>query len=231
MKFAIADPDPAAAELLSYAAQRRGHQAVCLAAAEKLFDRLPFEPSVIVAAVEATSAADLKIIERIRREFGDAVLFVSMERPREPIPSLALKAGAAEVLRTPYNPLEVVLRAENWAASRGGPAVASDTLKIGDLEIALDRYTATKNGKVLVFTKLELRLVYCLAQHYPHLAPLERLLAFGWDSLGDPDAALIKTHISHIRKKLRDAGGQEFDIVSRQTVGYVLQISEERAAL
>lgn len=225
MRLAIAEPDPVVADLLAFAAQRRGHQAVQLSALEKLFDRLPFEPGVIVASLDGAGDAGVPFIKRIREQFPDAALYATIEKPREPLPSLVLKAGASDVIRSPYNPHELILRAESWLASRGTAAASTESLTLADLEIALDRHTAYKNGKLLVLTKLELRLLYCLCEHSPHLAPLERLLTFGWDTLGDPDAALIKTHISHIRKKLREAGGQDFDIISRQTVGYVLQLA------
>lgn len=229
MRVAISEPDSAVADLLAFAAQRRGHQAVCVSPGEKLFDRLPFEPSVIVAGLDGPRETGVRFVGRVRERFPDAALYVTVEKPREPLPTLFLTAGASDVIRSPYNPHELILRAESWLASRGSAAASTESLKLADLEIALDRHTAHKNGNLLVLTKLELRLLYCLCEHFPHLAPLERLLTFGWDTLGDPDAALIKTHISHIRKKLREAGGEPFEITSRQTVGYVLQLKHEPA--
>lgn len=223
MRVVIADPDAPRRELLSFAAGRRGHQAFSVAKPQQLFDRLPFEPSVVVVALGGNEG-DLDLVRRIRQEFSDTAFYVTLEKPREPVPTRLLEAGATDTVRAPYNPNELVLRAEGWLASKGSAAAVSDVLRLADLEIALDRYTARKNGRAVTLTKLELRLLYCLCEHYPHLAPLERLLTFGWDTLGDPDAALIKTHISHIRKKLREAGGTLLEITSRQTIGYVLSI-------
>ena len=217
MRLAIAEADAVTADLLAFSAQRRGHQATCVAGIEKLFDRLPFEPAIVVASLEQGGQAAIAAVVRLRGQFPDAGIFVTVEKPREPLPMEMIRAGATDVIRVPYNPNELLLRAEAWLAVRGSAAAVAESLKLGDLEIALDRYSASKNGKLLTLTKLELRLLYCLAEHHPHMAPLERLLTFGWDTLGDPDAALIKTHISHIRKKLRDAGGEPFEIISRQT--------------
>ena len=63
-------------------------------------------------------------------------------------------------------------------------------------------------------------------QHHGRVSPTERLLSFGWDSLEPPDASLLKTHISHLRKKLSDAGGRRFEIRSRHSLGYTLQLVE-----
>lgn len=223
MKLAIVSDDAVAAGVLAFAAERRGHQTVCLDRTGQLFERLPFEPSLIVVSVNGRETPPLIEFGRVRSTFPNAALFVTVEKPRQPMPLEMLNAGAHEVIAAPYNQNELVVRAESWVTAHAGVAAVADALILSDLEVALERYHATKNGTLLQLTKLELRLLYCLCEHHPHVAPLERLLTFGWDTLGDPDAALLKTHISHIRKKLADAGGVPFEILSRQTVGYVLR--------
>jgi DNA-binding response OmpR family regulator len=223
MRLAIAEPDPVTADVLAFAAQKRGHQTVRVATLSGLVGRLPFEPSAAIASVRGADEATVDQIARVREEYPHLFLMLALERPREPEPMRLLQAGASEVVRSPYNPYELMLKAETALASRGRSAV-DDAVRLGDIEIALERYAASKNGINLNLTKLELRLLYCLCEHYPHLAPLDRLLVFGWDTMDDPDAALIKTHISHIRKKLQEAGGIPVEIHSRQTLGYVLSL-------
>jgi len=225
MKIAIADSDAVAGDVLAFAAQRRGHQSITVSSVAELLGRLPFEPNVVVLGGTIGEQAN-ELTARIKGAFPDVALMVTLEKPKEPLPSLLLSSGVNEVIRAPYNPTELVVRAENIIAARRTDGAVDDVLRMADLELALERYTAVKNGVRLNLTKLELRLLYCLCEHSPHLTPTERLLTFGWDTLGDPDAALIKTHISHIRKKLRDAGGVEFEILSRQTLGYTLLIPE-----
>jgi DNA-binding response OmpR family regulator len=224
MRLAIADAELATGDLLSYAARRRGHQVACVSDVERLFERLPFEPSAVVVALDALDPDAPKLAGRVRQRFAEQVFVVTMERPRETVTRAILSAGADDVVRTPYNPVELVLKVES-ALSRRASAPATEGLRVGDLEIVLDNYWAVKNGTKLDLTKLELRLLYCLCSHYPNLTPIERLLVFGWDGAGDPDAVLVKTHISHIRTKLARAGGARFEIVSRQTLGYVLTVA------
>jgi DNA-binding response OmpR family regulator len=223
LRIAIAEPDPTAADLLVFVAQRRGHQSAAVPEPKRLLERLPFDPAAVIASLGALSAEAVALVAQIRERFPEAVIMVLADRSTE-LPALsALKAGANDVLRGRFDPHELLFRTELWAAARARPAARAGGIRIGDLEIDLDVYAATKNGRPLTLTKLERRLLYCLCQHYPNIAPIDRLLVFGWESTDDPDNALLKTHISHIRRKLRDAGGVPFEIVSQQTIGYAIR--------
>lgn len=230
MRLAVVDSQPIAGEVLSFAARRRGHQVICLADESRLFDRLPFEPAALIIAVEAEGSDCSRTITRVREYFPSALLILTAEKPSDSFATCALRAGADDVVRVPYHPAEVILKAEA-AIARQDRAGGSNAIEIADLVVDLDRYIAVKAGNDLPLTKLELRLLYCLCEHSPHLAPLERLLTFGWDGGADPEPSLVKTHMSHLRKKLSRAGGTPVEISSRQTLGYTIAFQEVEAGL
>ena len=99
MRIAIYDPDRTATDVLAHAAQRRGHQTVAVSSMDEFFGRLPFEPSALIVTLEAEDAMVPPVVGRIRSAFPQAGLFVTLERPREPLPSRLLAAGVAEVVR------------------------------------------------------------------------------------------------------------------------------------
>ena len=228
MRIAIAESEPVAADLLVFAAQRRGHQPVCVPNVKRLFERLPFEPVVSVLSFPDLDDGDVGDIERVAATFPHMGIFVITERTARLAPIVALRAGAHDVVHSPYNPFEVLVRAERWISSRGTLTPVSNGILLADLEVDLDAYTAIKNSVPLQLTKLERRLLYCLCQHHPNVATIDRLLAFGWEALDDPDAGLLKTHVSHIRRKLRDAGGAPVEIVSHQSVGYAMRVRQSQ---
>lgn len=231
MHIVIADPDAKASDLLAYAATRRGHHAIAMDDAGRLLDPLPLPPAVAVVAIDDFGPDDFAVVRRLRERYPGVVVLATTERRGRVTSMEALEAGVHDVVQEPYHPRELILRAESWVESRGTEAPTSRAVTLADLTIDLDRYSAMKNNVELTLTRLELRLLYCLCEHHPHVAAIERLLAFGWDEDEEPDPSLLKTHMSHIRSKLRNAGGIDLEIRSRQMIGYAIHLAEAKEAV
>ncbi len=226
MELAIANGNETDADVLSYAASKRGHNVVAVSSTGRLLGNLPFTPSTVIISMPKLDEQAIAGLRKVHERFPDATMLAVYEHAAVPARTAALESGAHDLLSAPLDPVELIRRAEAWQTARGSSAPRSNALTLEDLEVDLHKYAVKKNGANVVLTRLELRLLYCLCEHYPNLAPSERLLTFGWEGMDEPDASLIKTHISHIRKKLGEAGGTPLDIRSRQGVGYVLSLRE-----
>lgn len=222
LRLAIAIDDEMETDVLRFVAQKRGHQVVCLEKVDELFRTLPFEPNGTIFRVNGADPRTLSTVQSLRERFPQLAMLLTAERLKEPAPRVLIEAGADEIAKAPYNPTQVVMGLERLAARPGQGAMSGGELSVADLRVDLQRFRAEKNGQSLVLTKLELRLLNCLVEHHPHLTPMDRLLSFGWEDMHEPDPALVKTHISHLRRKMEQAGGASMNIVSRQGVGYTL---------
>lgn len=224
MHIAIVESDEVMAHILAFVARRRGHKPFVAHSIAELPERLPFSPAVSIVALDRVDEDSLASVEPLRERYPESLIMLTTDYAPDPLPLFALRAGFRDVIKKPLHPHEVILRAELQAESTGGTNGASDAIRVGDLEVDLGHYTALKNSQELQLTKLELRLLFCLMEHEGRVSPTDRLLSFGWDSLEVPDASLLKTHISHLRKKLREAGGDPVEIRARHSLGYTLRL-------
>ncbi|MGH7753531.1 MAG: hypothetical protein ACREN5_12010, partial [Gemmatimonadales bacterium] len=144
MHLAIIDIDPVSSYVLAYAAQRRGHQVMCVGAADRLSTNLPFQPSVVVVALDRVGEAGTRSVAAVRDSLPEAAIIVTSEGQVRTGLAAALEAGASDFASSPYNPHDLVLQAEKWDALVARAAEYEGALQVGDLAVDLNRYTAIK---------------------------------------------------------------------------------------
>lgn len=229
MRILIVESDSLAAHVLGVAARRKGHKTFEASAWSEVSETLPFEPTACVYGVDRLTPRAVERVTNFATSVRGLATIVVAEQIPDSAALNALRAGVGDVVRKPYNPFELIERLERLRESSAAERDI-EVCTLGDLTVDLSHYSARKNGRELRLTKLELRLLFCLLANADGLAPTERLLTFGWDDMEPPEPALLKTHVSHLRAKLREAGGDQFEITSRHSLGYSISLATAEAA-
>ncbi len=229
MQIAVTDSsDDLFAYLLVAVARRRGHSAKQVEDLNEVRQVFASPPAAVVVGVDHLDGGAVDQVRWAREAYPEALVYLVAEDASARATISALEAGANDILMKPILPREVVVRAELALPARQASDKPSGAIRVGDIEVDLDQVRAVKAEHELMLTRMELRLLYCLLQHHGRVAPTERLMAFGWDS-EDLATSSLKTHISHLRQKLREAGGMPVRIRARQMLGYVLEMAEVAA--
>jgi DNA-binding response OmpR family regulator len=223
MRLAVIDSRRLVGELVGVVAKRRGWAFALAQGVDNIKGDLPFAPSVLVLVANDESGVEAAV-RTLRQNFPREPILVLSEDRLPPNKTALIRAGAADVLGAPADPVEIAARVEAYAETAAALQSDDDHPKrtLADLEVDLGRYRAVKNSKLLKLTALELRILYCLLANYPKVAPMERFVLFGWTNADEADVSLVRTHICHIRRKLEAAGGASIFIRSRPKVGYVI---------
>jgi len=78
--------------------------------------------------------------------------------------------------------------------------------------------------KPVRLTRLEFQLFYGLAANVGRVVPTSRLIDFGWGMDGEGDVSLLKTHFSHIRRKIKEVSQLPLIIHAMPGAGYRLDL-------
>jgi two-component system OmpR family response regulator len=119
-----------------------------------------------------------------------------------------LRAGGDDYLVKPYAFAELLARIDALAR-RAAPVdvVAPGVLKVGDLELDLERRRVTRAGQVIRLQPRELRLLEYLMRRAGRIVTRTMLLEQVWDLHFDPQTNVVDSQISRLRAKIdRDVG-------------------------
>lgn len=163
---------------------------------------------------------DGKSVLETLRSTGNAVpvLVLTARDERESTIAL-LNAGADDYVTKPFDLGELIARAK--ALIRRGKGHGSASLKVRDVELDTVTRRVTRNGKPVILSAMEYRVLEYLVHRKGAIVSktelLEHLYDFNWERFSN----VIEVYISGLRRKLEDKKGETIQTLRGQ--GYLLR--------
>jgi DNA-binding response OmpR family regulator len=171
----------------------------------------------------------LDVCQAIREKSTTPVIFLSGRAGEEHVIK-GFRSGADDYISKPFSTRVLTARIEAVCRRANGKAHATEAprqLKIAGLSIDVDSHEIHRpNGELVRLTPIEFRILHALIMAAPRVVSNERLVDYAWNYYGG-DVSLLKTHISHIRRKLGLCRHPNGGIVSITGVGYRLSIAPD----
>jgi DNA-binding response OmpR family regulator len=219
----IADGERATREALADVLGHEGLAVERVEDGETLLQAIRSRPYDLLIIDIVVPGLGLEACRRIRSE-NDVPLLILSGRDSEADRVLGLEAGADDYVGKPFSVAELISRVRAILRRRQlDLAPARTLLRVGDLEIDLDRHQVLLNGAVVSLTPTEFRLLVLLANAPGHPFDAQTILRHLWHSNHVGDATACKAHIFNLRRKLERNRSRPERILTVPGVGYALQ--------
>lgn len=165
----------------------------------------------------------IDILKFLRSERIETPVIIITARDEIEERALGLDLGADDYLTKPFQLLE--LRARVQAVIRRFYGRTNPTIEIGSLTIHPASRKAMWDGEEISLSAKEFDILEYIAERHPAVVSSEEIVEHVYDENFDPLSAVLRVHLSKLRKKLTAAAGQDILITTRGK-GYSLWVNE-----
>jgi DNA-binding response OmpR family regulator len=178
-------------------------------------------PDLVVLDWMLPHASGLDVLRRLRAD-GDVPVLMLTARTDEADRVLGLELGADDYLTKPFSPRELVARVGAVLRRTGAPVAATPVLRHGALELDVGARTARVGGRAVELTTLEFDLLRVFGAAPGRVFQRDELIERVWGGDHDGNDRVVDVHVSNLRQKLGEAGGDDL-IRTVRGVGYALR--------
>jgi len=139
----------------------------------------------------------------------------------------AIGYGATEILRVPFDPAELVIRASQAIHRATGRLPELDGgVKVGKLHVDVTNGHIALDGNAPHLTPLERGLLYVLVANAGRVVSREDIIDSVWGADAEPNSNLVDRHIRDLRRKLQDDWRRPNVLATMRGQGYMVPISD-----
>jgi DNA-binding response OmpR family regulator len=226
IKVLLVEDDTELLDLTAYVLRRERFVVVEARDGESALRRWKADlPDVVVLDLGLPGLDGFEVLRRIREQDETTPVVALSERRGAADLLRAFGLGSDDFLPKPFEFRELTARMRAVIRrSRGTTEASSEPrLQLDGLTLDPEAYEVTWRDQWMRLTPTEFRILYLLATNAGHVVPASRFYTYVWGGDGG-DANALRSHISHLRRKLEDIGGAG-DVTSVPAVGYIFRRS------
>jgi two-component system, OmpR family, phosphate regulon response regulator PhoB len=223
----VIEDDQNLSKLLEYNLDRAGFKCHLASSGEQGLEQLSMKSfDLVLLDIMLPGMDGFEVCRHIRQNqrHKDLPIIMLTAKGEEIDRILGFELGVDDYVVKPFSPRELTLRIRaifNRERRTGGKL--QEVLKVAGLEIDLTRHIVTLDGKELVLTLMEFKLLVALIKRKGEAQSREMLLSDVWNVDKTINTRTIDTHITRIREKLGDIGSM---IKTVRGLGYKLEEKE-----
>ena len=219
----VVEDDQNLSRLLEYNLERAGFKCLLSSSGEHGLEQLSRKSfDLVLLDIMLPGIDGFEICRRIRQNqlYKDLPIIMLTAKGEEIDRILGFELGIDDYVIKPFSPRELILRIRAiLKRDRRQGGKTQELLKAGGLEVDLTRHIVTLDGKELVLTLMEFKLLVALLKRKGEAQSREILLSDVWDVDKSINTRTIDTHITRIREKLGNTGSM---IKTVRGLGYKL---------
>jgi len=180
------------------------------------------KPNLVLLDVMMPEMDGFEVLDRIR-EFSNIPVIMLTAKGEEADRVEGLNRGADDYIVKPFSATELLARVNavlrRAEVSTSAP-VESPMIRHNELEIDVAKAEVTRNGRVVLLSATEYRLLLQFAHNMGETLSPEYLLINVWGDEYAEDKEILWVCISRLRQKLEEDPKKPLHIVTRSGVGY-----------
>ncbi|MCK5315107.1 MAG: response regulator transcription factor [Anaerolineales bacterium] len=158
-------------------------------------------PDLVILDLNLPGLDGLDVAREIRRK-GNTPIIMLTARVEEMDQLIGLELGADDYIPKPFSPRVVLARVRALLRRSMSSPVASQVLRVANLEINLDAHTVTRAGELIDLTPTEFNLLATLAAQPGRAFTRLQLLEAGLGNAYEGYERTIDAHIKNLRAKI-----------------------------
>lgn len=219
LKILAVDDESQIRRALKSILSARGYQVLLASGGEEALDMAAANlPDLIILDLTMPGMSGMEVCRELRAWYQGPVLILSVHGSDiEKVAALDL--GADDYLTKPFSTAELLARIRALLR-RAGMQETPPVIQTGELIIDIARRQVTRAGEYITLTPTEFAILAHLAQNANCVVTSGMLLEKVWGADATEDTQSLRTHISHLRKKIEPVPAVPQYILTEPGVGF-----------